>query len=201
MKESTNFNLGHRRTSSLGKSRSQFFSDTETGETSHQAAISWGNYKRRRITQKENGNKNRKHTTLLKKICFSSFIKKDKIFGCHPRRMLRIKSNCRFMLLALLTISTLMLLFTITEFENQRYPVIQDIVDKPQDKFENIKKNFEDEHYLEEKRNADEKLRVNKKYLIHLGLPANADDIITEVFIPKCPYDYRIKLQHKTIIL
>ena len=136
------------------------------------------NKKTGKLTPLANGNIKRKHA-ILKKICFSS------IFVCHPRRMLRIKSNCRFLLLAFLTISTLLLLFTVTEFEHQSSPIIRDIVYRTQNKIEEIKKNLPEDHLLVAKSNANEKLRVDKKYLLHLGLPANADDINIEVFCIK----------------
>ena len=129
-----------------------------------------------RFTQKSNGNNSRKQSTLLKQICCSSF------FGCHPRRMLRIKSNCRFLLLAVLTLSTLMLLFTVTEFDHQNSPVIQDTIYEIKDEIEDVKKNLHVGNSFPKKRNGEETLRVDKKHLLNLGLPAYPDDINIEVF-------------------
>ena len=112
----------------------------------------------------------------LKMICFSS------LFACHPRRMLRIKSNCRFLLLAVLTLSTLMLLFTVTEFDNQNSPVIQDSIFEKRDEIEDAKKGIEEKHLPVEKGNGEEKLRVDKHHLRLLGLPTYPDDIYIEVF-------------------
>ena len=118
-----------------------------------------------------NGGGNRKHTTWTQKL-----------FACHPRRTLRIKSNCRFMLLALVTLCTLMLLFTVTEIENQNSPVIQDILYRDENVLKDTKKlPPEDQEPTLNKKYGDKKLRVDKKYLVSLGLPANPDDINIEV--------------------
>ena len=106
----------------------------------------------------------------------------QKIFACHPRRTLRIKSNCRFMLLALVTLCTLMLLFTVTEINNQNPPVIQDILYRDEKVLKDTKKlPPEDQEPTLNKKYGDKKLRVDKKYLVSLGLPANTDDINIEV--------------------
>ena len=119
------------------------------------------------------GGGNRKHTTWTQKL-----------FACHPRRTLRIKSNCRFMLLALVTLCTLMLLFTVTEIDNQNSPVIQDFLYRDENVLKDTKKlPLEDQEPTSNKRYGDEKLRVDKKYLVSLGLPANSDDINIEVLI------------------
>ena len=120
-----------------------------------------------------NGSGNRKHKTLTQKL-----------FACHPRRTLRIKSNCRFMLLALVTLCTLMLLFTVTEIDNQNSPVIQDILYQDENLLKDTKKlPPEDQEPTLNKKYGDEKLRVDIKYLVSLGLPANSDDINIEVLI------------------
>ena len=86
------------------------------------------------------------------------------------------------MLLALVTLCTLMLLFTVTEIDNQNSPVIQDILYRDENVLKDTKKlPPEDQGPTLNNKYGDEKLRVDKKYLVSLGLPANSDDINIEV--------------------
>ena len=88
------------------------------------------------------------------------------------------------MLLALVTLCTLMLLFTVTEINNQNSPVIQDIIYRDDNVLKDTKKlPPEDQEPTLNKKYGDEKLRVDKKYLVSLGLPADFDDITIEVLI------------------
>lgn len=88
------------------------------------------------------------------------------------------------MLLALVTLCTLMLLFTVTEINNQNSPVIQDIIYRDDNVLKDTKKlPPEDQEPTLNKKYGDEKLRVDKKYLVSLGLPTNPDDITIEVII------------------
>ena len=88
------------------------------------------------------------------------------------------------MLLALVTLCTLMLLFTVTEIDNQNSPVIQDILYQDENLLKDTKKlPPEDQEPTLNKKYGDEKLRVDKKYLVSLGLPTNPDDITIEVII------------------
>ena len=88
------------------------------------------------------------------------------------------------MLLALVTLCTLMLLFTVTEIDNQNSPVIQDILYQDENLLKDTKKlPPEDQEPTLNKKYGDEKLRVDIKYLVSLGLPANSDDINIEVLI------------------
>ena len=88
------------------------------------------------------------------------------------------------MLLALVTLCTLMLLFTVTEIDNQNSPVIQDIIYRDDNVLKDTKKlPPEDQEPTLNKKYGDEKLRVDKKYLVSLGLPADSDDITIEVLI------------------
>ena len=170
--------MGHRRTSSLGKYGRHNPSSLEEGEglLEDESSIDYRNKKLNMFNQPFLGSKKRHQSTLIKKICFSS------IFACHPRRMLRIKSNCRFLLLAILTLSTLMMLFTVTDFEHPNTPVIEDTINEAKEQIENVKKNLHEGNLLVRKRNGEEKLRVDKKYLISLGLPVYKDDVQIEVY-------------------
>ena len=85
------------------------------------------------------------------------------------------------MLLAILTLSTLMLLFTVTDFEHPNSPVIQDSFEEAKEQIEIVKKNLNEGNLLVRKRKGEEKLRVDKKYLISLGLPVYPDDVYIEV--------------------
>ena len=77
-----------------------------------------------------------------------------------------------------------MLLFTVTEINNQNSPVIQDIIYRDDNVLKDTKKiPPEDQEPTLNKKYGDEKLRVDKKYLVSLGLPANSDDINIEVLI------------------
>ena len=163
--------FGHRRTDSFGKGRSPFRSCAETGVTFLKSVASKENNTVKKLGQMANGSSSIKPSTLCKKICFSFL---------HPRRLLRIKSSCRFLLLATLTLSTLILLFTITEMD-RRSPVIHDFVEDTQNKFDHLKKDLEADTLLVGKSSEDKRLRVDKKHLIQLGLPANPDDINNEV--------------------
>ena len=161
--------FSHRRTSSLGKGRMQFEPYTE-----NESATSF------REVAAENDRKINKLRQKVKSRNSATSLIKKKLF-CHPRRMLRVKSNCRFLLLAILTLSTLMLLFTVTEIDRQNSPVIQDILYRAKDEIEDVKKNLQEDNLLLKKKRSEEKLRVDKKYLLALGLPANPDDINFEV--------------------
>ena len=168
---------GHRRASSLGKYGRYDQSHLEDGEEFLSKDISKTQQKksRERLDKICGGNKKRIKSTICKKLYFSS------VFACHPRRMLRIKSNCRFLLLAVLTLSTLMLLFTVTDFEHPNYPVIKDSFDEAKEIVETVEKNLHETNSLVRKPKVEEKLRVDKSYLIALGLPVYPDDVFIEV--------------------
>ena len=77
-----------------------------------------------------------------------------------------------------------MLLFTVTEINNQNSPVIQDIIYRDDNVLKDTKKlPPEDQEPTLNKKYGDKKLRVDKKYLVSLGLPTNPDDITIEVII------------------
>ena len=153
-----------------------------------ESSIDYKNKKINRFNQTFLGSTKRNQSTLIKKICFSS------IFACHPRRMLRIKSNCRFLLLAILTLSTLMLLFTVTDFEHPNTPVIEDTINEAKEQIENVKKNLHEGNLLVRKRNGEEKLRVDQKYLISLGLPVYPDDVYLDIRVRLLRIDPKISI-------
>lgn len=74
-----------------------------------------------------------------------------------------------------------MLLFTVTDFEHPNSPVIKDSFEEAKEIVETVEKNLHERNSLVKKNDVEEKLRVDKKYLITLGLPLYPDDIVIEV--------------------
>ena len=87
-----------------------------------------------------------------------------------------------------------MLLFTVTDFEHPNTPVIEDTINEAKEQIENVKKNLHEGHLLVRKRNGEEKLRVDQKYLISLGLPVYPDDVYLDIRVKLLRIDPKISI-------
>ena len=87
-----------------------------------------------------------------------------------------------------------MLLFTVTDFEHPNSPVIEDTINEAIEQIENVKKNLHEGHLLVRKRNGEEKLRVDQKYLISLGLPVYPDDVYLDIRVRLLRIDPKISI-------
>ena len=87
-----------------------------------------------------------------------------------------------------------MLLFTVTDFEHPNSPVIEDTINEAKEQIENVKKNLHEGNLLVRKRNGEEKLRVDQKYLISLGLPVYPDDVYLDIRVRLLRIDPKISI-------
>ena len=87
-----------------------------------------------------------------------------------------------------------MLLFTVTDFEHPNTPVIEDTINEAKEQIENVKKNLHEGNLLVRKRNGEEKLRVDQKYLISLGLPVYPDDVYLDIRVKLLRIDPKISI-------